>query len=53
MRYKICAECKQKKIIPDDFYKDQRTRDGYYNICKTCFNKRRQRYYKNRKLNQK
>lgn len=53
IQYKICAECGEKKRIPDDFYKDNRIRDGFYNICKSCFNKRRKKYYKNKKSNQK
>lgn len=35
MKTKVCSKCNSRKSI-DQFYKDSRTADGFYNHCKTC-----------------
>jgi hypothetical protein len=41
---KICAKCNVIKTL-DEFYKDNRTQDGYRNRCKECDKLYRRQYY--------
>ena len=34
--FKICNKCKNKKNI-SEYYKDLKTKDGFKNICKSCY----------------
>ena len=47
---KYCKECGQDKPVPECFYEDSRAKDGYYSICKECFNKRRKKYRERKKM---
>lgn len=41
---KICSTCKENKILPDCFYRNPTTRDGYRNHCKKCERERERNY---------
>lgn len=45
MQTKICSECKQNKTI-DNFWKDKKTKDGYFCYCKVCDKQRCTKYRK-------
>lgn len=43
---KVCKDCGESKPV-EDFFPDNRYRDGYMNYCRACRNKRAKQYRKN------
>ena len=37
---KTCTKCGQDKVVPDDFPKDARNKDGLFGVCKACMSER-------------
>lgn len=46
--YKKCSCCGDVKSI-DNFYKQDKTTDGYRGTCKDCYKNNAKEYYKNKK----